>query len=459
MAFHTSLDQKFMELLEAKQSRQSSRPKIQEVPEYFRNRNNIVKYFSPKSVSIGPIHHNTQNLKLGENYKLTWAAKYIQLTQQSPKFLHKKILDNIDELKDLYADKVLAYSCTTEFVKDLHSLEEKLAWVLFVDGCFLMYILMYLRLQYENPEDVNTKVDRLDLVMKDVLLLENQLPYLVLKLLWKDDNEDELIYTMMNFLNYYHWAPLDNKTTWRWRRRRQTNKEIKTKHVLELPYEQPIHLLDLQRKIILNKYKIEAGDEVNKKQSREFSEIESKMMTYRNIEDLTTVGIKLKSSGTRRPTDINFSEGWFAGKLTLPQIVVDDDTAASFLNLIAYEMCPDFKNDKEISSFVVFLNSLIDHAEDVKILRSKGILVNSLESDEEVANLFNNISTDLIYNPEIYFEVRVKIHEHHFNTCKIWLAQGYHNYFSNPWAIIGFFAALIALTLTFVQTWFTIFPR
>jgi hypothetical protein len=90
-----------------------------------------------------------------------------------------------------------------------------------------------------------------------------------------------------------------------------------------------------------------------------------KIMTHRNIQDLRGVGIKLKSSATRRPTDIDFSDGWFAAKLTLPEIVVDETTTATFLNLIAYEMCPDNDNDYGVCSYVAFMDSLIDHPEDV----------------------------------------------------------------------------------------------
>jgi len=182
------------------------------------------------------------------------------------------------------------------------------------------------------------------------------------------------------------------------------------------------------------------------------------MMTYRSIQDLRAVGIIVKSSATRRPTDIDFSVGWFAAKLTLPEIVVDDTSAATFLNLIAYEMCPDFENDYEICSFAAFMDSLIDRPEDVKELRSKGILLNSLGSDEEVAELFNIISTDLVPNTETYFGVRAKIHDHYCNRCNTWIAEGFHTYFSSPWAIIAFIAALIALVLTFIQTWFAINP-
>ncbi|KAL5078363.1 hypothetical protein RYX36_017347, partial [Vicia faba] len=195
-------------------------------------------------------------------------------------------------------------------------------------------------------EFVNVMIDQFAHVMKDVLLLENQLPYQVLKLLWKNDMENELIDTMKSFLICYR-PTRNNKTTGR-------RPDIQEKIPNEL--QPPTHLLDLHRKIILTK--------PNRKMRIVKFSVEHLVMPYRNIQDLKEIGITLKSSRSQYPTDIDFSEGWFAAELTLPEIFVDDSTSASFLNLIAYEMCPDFENDYGICSFLVFMDSLIDHAED-----------------------------------------------------------------------------------------------
>jgi len=192
--------------------------------------------------------------------------------------------------------------------------------------------------------------------------------------------------------------------------------------------------------------------EMNLKNSEDFLNI-----TYRGIKDLRAVGISLESSFTHRQTYIDFSEGWFTAKLTIPTIHVDKSTAAFILNQIAYEMCPDFENDYGISSYVSFMDSLIDHPEDVKELRSKGILC-TYWSDEEVASLFNTIGTDLVANLDIYFAVQVKLREHYFNKYKTWIALGFRTYFNNPWTVIAFLAAFIALALTFIQTLFTVHP-
>ncbi|AES79228.1 DUF247 domain protein [Medicago truncatula] len=429
MSSQTTLEENIVELqiyIDTNQTPQNSRPKIQRVPRYVKNRTKFKEHYSPKFVSIGPIHHGNTDLKLGEKYKLMWAAKYIKNTGSIQKDLYKKIADNIDELKGHFSDDVL--TLTGESLEGYHSLEEKLSWMLFVDGCSLLHILEKTML-YE-PGHMNVKVDQLVLVMMDVLLLENQLPYQVLKLLWKDSNESELIKIMTNFLDCHHWATLDNKRSRRW----QLNQDTTTI---------PAHLLDLQRNIILIKStpKIE-----NYKANKENWRMKT---IYMNIKDLKALGIRLKSSKTRRPKDIDFTEGWFTAELTLPEIVVDDTSATTFLNLIAYEMCPNFDNDYGICSFVAFMDSLIDHPEDVKVLRSKGILLNSLGSDEEVAELFNIIGTDLVPNPETYFEVKAKMIDHYYKY-RTGIVRGYYTYFR--------IAAFIAIALTFIQTVFTVYP-
>jgi hypothetical protein len=161
-------------------------------------------------------------------------------------------------------------------------------------------------------------------------------------------------------------------------------------------------------------------------------------------------------------SDIHFSNG-FRPKLSLPFLSLNNTTITSYLNLIAYEMCTDFDNDYAISSFAYFMNSLVDNSEDVKELRSSGILLNSLGSDEEVADVFNIICADLVCDIGIYYQVRSKMNDHCRNNCRIWIALfiQFHRYFSNPadqLAIQVFAFSVIAVWLTLIQTWLAIHP-
>ena len=146
------------------------------------------------------------------------------------------------------------------------------------------------------------------------------------------------------------------------------------------------------------------------------------------------------------------------GYLWLPPLVVDDSTRPKFLNLIAYEMCLDLENNFGVTSYVSFLDSLIDEPNDVKMLRKARILHNFLGSDEEEAQLFNEIGTDLVPNNEIYSDVRSKIQKHYSNKWITWIAQFFHDHFSSPWTFIAFVGALLALVLTVIQTKYAVNP-
>ncbi|AES79231.1 DUF247 domain protein [Medicago truncatula] len=206
-------------------------------------------------MSKGPIHHGNKSLKLGEKYKLMWAAKYIKNTGSIQRDLHKNIVDNIDKLKGHFDDDVL--TLTGNSLEGFDSLEEKLSWMLLVDGCSLLYILEKDRLVEPGPMDI--KVDQLAIVMVDVLLLENQLPYEVLELLWKDNNKSELIKSTTNFLECL-WArpgksqPEKEKDVVPNESQLEKEDDEEGQHNVSIPNEShsktPTHLLDLQHKMI-----------------------------------------------------------------------------------------------------------------------------------------------------------------------------------------------------------------
>lgn len=189
-------------------------------------------------------------------------------------------------------------------------------------------------------------------------------------------------------------------------------------------------------------------------------ENEQEQQSFRSVQDLRAAGINLKPSKTCSVRDIKFSSLGFAAQLELPPLVVDDSTAQKFLNLIAYEMCPDNTDTEyEITSYISFMDSLIDYPNDVKQLRSANILYNRLGCDDEVAQLFNEIAKDLVPNDELYKDVIGKIEKHYKNKCMTWMAQVLNDHFSTPWTVLAFLAAVLALALTGIQTWFTLYPR
>lgn len=129
---------------------------------------------------------------------------------------------------------------------------------------------------------------------------------------------------------------------------------------------------------------------------------DGKQQYFRSVTELMAAGISLKPSESCNLSEaIKFYGGFFAAELELPPLKIDDSTESKFLNLIAYEMCPDnIKANYEITSYIAFLDSLIDYPNDVKALRSAKIFHNFLGCDEDVAKVFNRIGTLLVDNPD-----------------------------------------------------------
>ena len=142
----------------------------------------------------------------------------------------------------------------------------------------------------------------------------------------------------------------------------------------------------------------------------------------------------------------------------MPRLLVDDSTGSKFMNLVALEMCRDFENDFAVTSYLCFLDSLIDTAEDVKELRLTGMLHNYLGSDEEVADLFNRMSRDLVPDQGIYTDVTENIHKYCNNPWTTTVAQAYYTHFSSPWTFLAFLGAIIGLLFSAIQAYFS-FPH
>ena len=104
-------------------------------------------------------------------------------------------------------------------------------------------------------------------------------------------------------------------------------------------------------------------------------------------------GIIIKRNPTRHMRDISFRSNDITTCLRIPPITIYSSTKAMLLNLIAYEMSPDVPHD--FISYLRLLDSLIDHADDVRELQSIGILQNNLDTHEEVTIFFNTVSTNV----------------------------------------------------------------
>ncbi|KAK9229556.1 hypothetical protein WN944_022519 [Citrus x changshan-huyou] len=80
--------------------------------------------------------------------------------------------------------------------------------------------------------------------------------------------------------------------------------------------------------------------------------------------------------------------------LHLPSVSLDVNSKVILRNLVAYE-ASNASGPLVSTRYTELMNGIIDTEEDVKLLRRKGILLNRLKSDAEVANLWNGMSKSI----------------------------------------------------------------
>ncbi|PPD86568.1 hypothetical protein GOBAR_DD16522 [Gossypium barbadense] len=348
----------------------TAKPLIRKVPSALRRNEDFKKYFMPKVISIGPLHHDDLTLIESKELKLKLAAHFVKKVGVDGESLYSNIKKEMDGLRKCYDPQELE-----NYSED----NKELAWMFFVDGCAILQAV-YMPRGMAKSSWIQSKGSS-----TTVLSTQARTDFGVVNGCGSSTKkESEFTYCI-----YYEF--INEATTKRYHSR-----------------------------------------------------------TIGTVKELKKAGITLKASETSCLTDISFNHIFFSGKLRLPPITVDDST----INLIAYEMCPDFDNDFTVTSYMCFLDLLIDEAEDVKDLRDAGILYNRLGSDEEVAKLFNKMNTDLVPSPMIYSGVKEKIHNHCKNMWINHAAQGYHTYFRSPWTFLAFLGAIAALTLSALQTYY-----
>ncbi|EXC00016.1 hypothetical protein L484_005830 [Morus notabilis] len=423
------------------QDNNKGQTKIQKVPDILLRQESCLKYYKPRAISIGPIHNGSKDLMLkDQDLKEKLAAKFIKDSGKSGGDLFGEIKAVIEDLKKCFNEAVISpYG------------DDSLAMMLFLDGSSILEFIHSCAFNEVMGFEMNN--GQVTLIQQDLFLLENQIPFLVLKLLMNaSHNKHELKQSLEMFIRMNVLAP--EKKDWSWSL--YTDMEV----------EQPLHLLDLLRKELLKPVRDEhiacfvppltlhqGSFKMHPSNCHGYY-----ARSFRNVQDLKAAGIKLKPSETSSLRDITFTSLYYSGHLKLPPLIVDDSTGRKLLNLVAFEMCPDnYHTVYQVTSYLSFLDLLIDNEEDVKDLRSAYILRNRLSSDAEVAQLFNAIGTNLVRG-DAYVDVKIKIQRYYERRCATWVAQIYRDHFSSPWTILALIAAVTALLLTGIQTWFAFRP-
>ena len=159
-----------------KERTESGLPRIPKVPATLRNSQNIKlpQWIQPSVVSIGPYYYKHKNLRKAQKLKSLQAEKFIKESNQGRNDLYDKIKTETPQLKKCYDNlEISKYT------------DNQLATMFLLDGCFLLHFI-----KCSSEEDGFSNLDftnhEIAYIKQDLFLLENQLPYKVLKLLLEE---------------------------------------------------------------------------------------------------------------------------------------------------------------------------------------------------------------------------------------------------------------------------------
>ncbi|KAK9066306.1 hypothetical protein SSX86_013627 [Deinandra increscens subsp. villosa] len=143
--------------------------------------------------------------------------------------------------------------------------------------------------------------------------------------------------------------------------------------------------------------------------------------------------------------------------LCLPVVELDVNTEVYLRNLVAYEACVA-AGPLVVARYTELMNGIIDTEEDAMYLRERGIVVNHLKSDKEVADLWNGMSKCVkLTKVEKMDKVIEDVNKMYRRTWRVKLSKFMKTYVFASWKILTLLAALFMLFLTTVQAFCSVY--
>ncbi|XVF73495.1 hypothetical protein PTKIN_Ptkin12aG0205900 [Pterospermum kingtungense] len=380
---------------------------IYKIPE--RSREAMEKAYTPQLISIGPLHHGKKSLAKMERQKSRYYQKFRERTADEitlEKF-RRYIKENAGRICRCYDE--LAFE--TEFQAS------EFKRMILYDAVFI--IEFFLRHSEREARDFLLKREwfRLDL-HRDLILLENQLPFFVLKDLYNlafgSSDKPSFLSIACLYLEIKEDPP----------------DQMETKH-----------LTDLFRCALVKTHPPNSNEKINK--------IYSATM-------LNDAGVRFKAVDTKLMLDLRFEKG----ELRIPTFYVGLRTDALIRNVMALEQC-HYPEEAYFCSYIQLLDSLIDTDRDVDLLVKEGILDNGMGSSAAVADMINTLMVEFARAqlPTCYAQIGNNLNKYYDNFWNRTVATLRHVYFNNLWRGTGTVAAFIVVLLTLTQTVLAILDR
>jgi Plant protein of unknown function len=443
------------------------------LPSYVRERNK--NCYEPRIVSIGPYHRRREDLKSMEDQKMRYLKKMLEENPDTT------LDDYLQELRKL---EPAARRC---YYENFEMNSDEFIEMLLYDACFIIQLAV----NWCFPDDdiVLNVSWNVPLIKSDLLMLENQIPFFVLQCVFnlyshRDDDTSDLISPSSDDSGGTDFDKLSLSEESEVEKANLFDvlldflKHGDEEFLLPEGDEGYDHLLDFYYHCYMR-----IQEELPRKPRKNFlipleilrpknvfpliSSIKKKLTMPRRLRmitrrkprmipcatELQEAGISFKKAETRSIFGVHFSHG----VLRIPYTSLEDARRPQIMNLLAFEQCRGEKY-KPLTSYAVFMDCIVNTQRDVLILQQSGILENKLDNEKTAADFFNQLRycSYLDYDDHHLADVFGKVKMYCDSKWQKHRAKLCRDYFSNPWSIISFIAAIVLLILTFIQTLFSV---
>ncbi|KAL3610834.1 hypothetical protein D5086_001854 [Populus alba] len=431
--------------------------------------------YTPQQLSLGPYHYLRPDLHEMECYKLSAAKKLQNQLHSSHRF------ENLVEQLIKLEPKIRA--C---YHKYLSFNAETLAWMMALDVSFLLEFLQIYSLKETSSSSrvVTSRMSHLldyskrksvhHVILRDMVMLENQVPLFVLRKVLEFqylsvESADEMLLSMIMGLA----------------------KDLSPFKTIELPKSQKIlehsHLLDLLYDIIVPKVEEpveifeEFADQIeaDKLESEGFgfdSNYVKQLLKeiWNTVSQLTTgpVGLLIKNISSTVTIKLKFSWTILSKLLHISpdDLINTEDEGSSttsknkppLVEEITIPSVTELSNSGPLifTRYIELLNGIIDTEEDVGLLRERGIILNRLKSDEEVANMLNGMSDSKairLTKAPILDKVIEDVNKYHGSLWMVKIRKFMKRSVFSSWQYLTLVAAIFLMLLLAIESFCTVF--
>lgn len=379
------------------------------------------KSYEPHIVSIGPYHHGEAHLRMIEEHKWGYLGSMLSRTRSIG--LDLEVL-----LRAIQPLEIKARECYSQIIHlDTYEFVEMMV----LDGVFIIELFRKVGdvVRFEADDPIVTMAWIIPFFYRDLLRLENQIPFFVLERLFEitrtpgEESGPSLSKLALDFFNDALQRPDYIIAT-------HNNRKAK-------------HLLDLVRSSFIDSEQAQPRC------------VDTSTPMIQSVSKLRRAGIKL-GQGDR--ADSFLVVKFKNGVVEMPAITIDDTMSSLLLNCVAFEQCHS-GSSKHFTTYATLLDCLVNTFKDVEYLCDCNIIENYFGTDSEVARFINDLGKEVAFDIEMCYLSGLfsDVHQYYKNSWHLQWASFKFTYFSTPWSFISAMAALIILLLTVAQTFYTIY--